>query len=130
MVEATTASARLSYCSASVHYPLYPNPSPSIAQVCIIYPLHPNPPQHTHTHTHTTAFHWQRQKVLQVQQALNSDPVDIEALRKHAVSHGGLMRAHVRKKAWPKLVGVNVYDIEPYKGPPLSIHKDRAQVLL
>ena len=68
--------------------------------------------------------------MLQVQQALNSDPVDIEALRKHAVSHGGLMRAHVRKKAWPKLVGVNVYDIEPYKGPPLSIHKDRAQVLL
>ena len=43
---------------------------------------------------------------------------------------GGLIHSHVRKKAWPKLVGVSVYHIDPYKGPPLSTHKDRAQVLL
>ena len=85
---------------------------------------------HTHTHIHTTAFHWQCQKVLQVQPALNSDPVDKEALRKHAVSNRGLMWVHVRKKAWAKVVGVNVCDIEPYKGPQLSFHKDRAQMLL
>ena len=40
------------------------------------------------------------------------------------------MHSLVREKAWPKLVGVNVYDIKPYQGPPLSSHKDRAQVLL
>lgn len=79
---------------------------------------------------HSIVFHWKRQKAIEVQHALNSDPVDIDTLRRHAVSQGGLMHSLVREKAWPKLVGVNVYDIGPYKGPPLSSHKDRAQVLL
>ena len=95
-------------------------------------------------------LHWQREKVRHIQAALNSDPVDISALRQHACSLGGLVRknvkfllqkenlsstflqvhAHVRKKAWPKLAGVNMYDIKPYSGPPLPSHKDRAQVQL
>lgn len=51
-------------------------------------------------------------------------------MRQHAISLGGLVDSHVRKKAWPKLAGVNVFDIPLYLGPPLSSHKDRAQVLL
>ena len=40
------------------------------------------------------------------------------------------MHTSIRRKAWRKLVGVDVFRIEPYAGPPLSQHKDRAQVLL
>ena len=40
------------------------------------------------------------------------------------------MHSSIRRKAWSKLVGVDVFRIEPYTGPPLTQHKDRAQVLL
>lgn len=75
-------------------------------------------------------LHWQREKVRHIQAALNSDPVDISALRQYACSLGGLVHANVRKKVWPKLAGVNMYDVKPYSGPPLVSHKDRAQVQL
>ena len=56
--------------------------------------------------------------------------MDIDALRRHALSMGGLYHTRVRKKVWPKLVGANMYAIRPYEGVPLNNHKDRAQVLL
>ena len=56
--------------------------------------------------------------------------MDVEALRKHAVSMGGLFHSDIRRRVWPKLVGVNMYGIKPYEGAPMSDHKDRAQVLL
>lgn len=56
--------------------------------------------------------------------------MDVEALRRHAVSMGGLFHSDIRRRVWPKLVGVNMYGIKPYEGAPLSEHKDRAQVLL
>ena len=77
-----------------------------------------------------TGLHWQREKELQIDKALGSSSVDIEALRRHAVSMGGLIHADIRKKVWPKLVGVNMYSISPYEGDPLINHKDKAQVLL
>lgn len=99
--------------------------------------------------SHPPDLHWQREKVRHIQAALNSDPVDISALRQYACSLGGLVRqqqfyhirqfkdpsflqvhANVRKKVWPKLAGVNMYDVKPYSGPPLVSHKDRAQVQL
>ena len=46
------------------------------------------------------------------------------------MSMGGLFHADIRRRVWPKLVGVNMYGIRDYKGPPLEEHKDRAQVLL
>ena len=96
-----------------------------------------NSTTHMLTHAHTcshmlthAAFHWQREKLKQISEALSSDPVDVSALRHHAISMGGLIHSHVRRKTWPKLVGVSVFHIDPYKGPPLATHKDRAQVLL
>uniref|UniRef100_A0A4W4EUK8 TBC1 domain family member 20 n=1 Tax=Electrophorus electricus TaxID=8005 RepID=A0A4W4EUK8_ELEEL len=65
---------------------------------------------------------WKKQKQLDIHQALNSDPVDIETLRKAAVSEGGLLTDDVRRKVWPKLLSVNVFDLEN--------HKDFNQVLL
>lgn len=77
-----------------------------------------------------TALHWQREKERRIDQALSSDPIDLSTLRELATSLGGLLTQQLRKKAWPKLVGVNVYHIPPYQGPPLTSHKERPQVLL
>lgn len=63
-----------------------------------------------------SALHWQYEKLKEVGDALERDPVDIETVRKHAVSNGGLVSSELRKKAWPKMVGVSVYDILPYDG--------------
>ena len=59
------------------------------------------------------ALHWQYEKLKAVQEALERDPVDIETVRRHAISNGGLVSNELRKKAWPKMVGVSVYDISP-----------------
>ena len=75
-------------------------------------------------------LHWQREKEIQIGKALGSSPVDIAALRRHAISMGGLFHSRIRKRVWPKLVGVNMYNITSYEGAPLMNHKDRAQVLL
>ncbi|XP_076863960.1 TBC1 domain family member 20 isoform X2 [Brachyhypopomus gauderio] len=80
---------------------------------------------------HEECISWKKQKLLDIHQALNSDPVDIETLRRAAVSEGGLLTDHVRRKVWPKLLSVNVFDL-PAK-PAKSIrenHKDYNQVLL
>lgn len=76
------------------------------------------------------ALPWQREKVRQINEALGADPVDLASLRCHALSPGGLLHTHIRKKAWPKMVAVDVYDIPQYQGPALSSHKERAQVVL
>ncbi|KAK1784764.1 hypothetical protein P4O66_003436 [Electrophorus voltai] len=59
---------------------------------------------------------WKKQKQLDIHQALNSDPVDIETLRKAAVSEGGLLTDDVRRKVWPKLLSVNVFDLPARPG--------------
>lgn len=43
-----------------------------------------------------------------------SDPVDIDTLRRAAVSKGGLLTDEVRRKVWPKLLSINVYKL-PHK---------------
>ena len=88
--------------------------------------LHPSPPPPPPP----PGLHWQREKEVQIDKALAASPVDVEALRRHSVSMGGLFHSHLRKRVWPKLVGANVYSIRPYEGAPLVNHKDRAQVLL
>ena len=61
-------------------------------------------------------LHWQYEKLREVQEALERDPVDIGTIRKHAISNGGLVSNELRKKAWPKMLGVSVCDISPYEG--------------
>ncbi|XP_042321516.1 TBC1 domain family member 20-like isoform X1 [Sceloporus undulatus] len=72
-----------------------------------------------------------KQKQLLIHQALTKDPVDVEALRQAAFSHGGLLTDEIRRKVWPKLLGVNVYSLPPKPGPDVcDNHKDYNQVLL
>ncbi|XP_068567196.1 TBC1 domain family member 20 [Cebidichthys violaceus] len=72
-----------------------------------------------------------KQKLAEIHQALISDPVDIESLRRAAASKGGLLTDELRRKVWPKLLNINVYDL-PYK-PGRDVrenHKDYNQVVL
>ncbi|XP_039592863.1 TBC1 domain family member 20 isoform X1 [Polypterus senegalus] len=72
-----------------------------------------------------------KRKIFEIQQALNSDPVDIQILRKTARTVGGLLTDDIRRKVWPKLLSINIYDL-PAK-PDKDIregHKDFNQVLL
>lgn len=57
-----------------------------------------------------------KQKLVDIHQALNSDPVDIETLRRAAISEGGLLTDDVRRKVWPKLLSINVFDLPPKPG--------------
>ncbi|KAG7500868.1 hypothetical protein JOB18_032223 [Solea senegalensis] len=72
-----------------------------------------------------------KQKLAEIHQALISDPVDIETLRRTAASKGGLLTDELRRKVWPKLLNINVYDL-PHK-PGRNVredHKDYNQVVL
>ncbi|KAK7139561.1 hypothetical protein R3I93_016634 [Phoxinus phoxinus] len=80
---------------------------------------------------HEEQLPWKKQKLLDIHQALNCDPVDIETLRRAAVSEGGLLTDDIRRKVWPKLLSVNVYSL-PAK-PSKDVredHKDYRQVVL
>uniref|UniRef100_A0AAY5K6N7 Rab-GAP TBC domain-containing protein n=1 Tax=Esox lucius TaxID=8010 RepID=A0AAY5K6N7_ESOLU len=54
---------------------------------------------------------WKEEKLVQIHQYLNSDPVDVDNLRRAAVSEGGLLTDELRRKVWPKLLNVNVYNL-------------------
>uniref|UniRef100_A0A3Q2QHL7 Zgc:63863 n=1 Tax=Fundulus heteroclitus TaxID=8078 RepID=A0A3Q2QHL7_FUNHE len=62
-----------------------------------------------------------KHKLTVIHQALIRDPVDIETLRTAAASKGGLLTDELRRKVWPKLLNINVYDL-PHK-PDLSWKK-------
>ncbi|XP_065140312.1 TBC1 domain family member 20 isoform X3 [Paramisgurnus dabryanus] len=74
---------------------------------------------------------WKKQKLVHIHQALNSDPVNIETLRQAAISEGGLLTDDMRRKVWPKLLNVNVYNLpaKPSKDVREN-HKDFRQVVL
>ncbi|XP_034748861.1 TBC1 domain family member 20 isoform X2 [Etheostoma cragini] len=72
-----------------------------------------------------------KQKLAEIHQALISDPVDIETLRRAAASKGGLLTDEVRRKVWPKLLNINVYDLPRKPGRDVrENHKDYNQVVL
>ncbi|CAG10814.1 unnamed protein product, partial [Tetraodon nigroviridis] len=61
----------------------------------------------------------------------SSDPVDIETLKRAAASKGGLLTDEVRRKVWPKLLNINVYNLPPKPGRHVrENHKDYNQVVL
>ncbi|XP_054841004.1 TBC1 domain family member 20-like isoform X2 [Eublepharis macularius] len=66
-----------------------------------------------------------KEKRLLIHQALTKDPVDVESLREAALSQGGLLTDEIRRKVWPKLLGVNVYSLPPKPG----MRSDQRQVL-
>lgn len=49
-----------------------------------------------------------------------SDPVDIETLKRAAATRGGLLTDEVRRKVWPKLLNINVYNLPHRPGGWLS----------
>ncbi|KAK2921013.1 TBC1 domain family member 20 isoform X1 [Channa argus] len=72
-----------------------------------------------------------KQKLAVIHQALISDPVDIETLRRAAASKGGLLTDELRRKVWPKLLNINVYDLPHKPGQDVrENHKDYNQVVL
>ncbi|KAK5855003.1 hypothetical protein PBY51_005144 [Eleginops maclovinus] len=72
-----------------------------------------------------------KQKLSEINQALISDPVDIETLRRAAASKGGLLTDELRRKVWPKLLNINVYDLPHKPGRDVrENHKDFNQVVL
>ncbi|KAG8524157.1 TBC1 domain family member 20 [Galemys pyrenaicus] len=72
-----------------------------------------------------------KKKVADINQALSSDPTDVAALRRMAISEGGLLTDEIRQKVWPKLLNVNVSDPPLVSGKNLrQMSKDYQQVLL
>lgn len=51
-----------------------------------------------------------------IHQALSRDPVDVESLQAAALGQGGLLTDEIRRKVWPKLLGVNAYSLPPKPG--------------
>ncbi|XP_031228112.1 TBC1 domain family member 20 isoform X2 [Mastomys coucha] len=72
-----------------------------------------------------------KKKVAEIHQALNSDPVDVAALRRMAISEGGLLTDEIRCQVWPKLLNVNTNEPLPVSRKDLrDMSKDYQQVLL
>lgn len=70
-------------------------------------------------------------KYVRVKSALNSELLQISAIRQLAISAGGLVNDHLRKKAWPLLVELDMEDIPPKPDAQvLKEHRDYTQVLL
>ncbi|XP_059117606.1 TBC1 domain family member 20 isoform X4 [Peromyscus eremicus] len=72
-----------------------------------------------------------KKKVAEIHQALNSDPTDVAALRRMAISEGGLLTDEIRCQVWPKLLNVNSSEPAPESRKDLRhMSKDYQQVLL
>ncbi|KAK7807453.1 hypothetical protein U0070_025085 [Myodes glareolus] len=72
-----------------------------------------------------------KKKVAEIHQALNSDPIDVAALRRMAISEGGLLTDEIRCQVWPKLLNVNTNEPPPVSRKDLrQLSKDYQQVLL
>lgn len=57
-----------------------------------------------------------KKKVAEIYQALDSDPIDVAALRRMAISEGGLLTDDIRRKVWPRLLNVNTSEPPPPLG--------------
>ncbi|XP_030076730.1 TBC1 domain family member 20 isoform X2 [Microcaecilia unicolor] len=72
-----------------------------------------------------------KEKLLEMTRALTSDPVAIDVLRRAAVSRGGLLTDEMRRRVWPKLLSINVFNLPPKPGKAIrENHKDYNQVLM
>lgn len=72
-----------------------------------------------------------KRKMAEIAQALNTTPVDVAALRRMAISEGGLLTDEIRRQVWPRLLNVNVDNIpEELEKVDRENNKDFNQVLL
>ena len=56
----------------------------------------------------TDAESKRKKKVAEITQALSVTPVDVAALRRMAISEGGLLTDEIRCKVWPWLLNVHL----------------------
>ncbi|XP_069547099.1 TBC1 domain family member 20 isoform X2 [Brachyistius frenatus] len=72
-----------------------------------------------------------KKKIADIGQALGASPVDVAALRRMAISEGGLLTDEIRCRVWPRLLNVplHVLDQEP-ETVERENNKDYNQVLL
>ncbi|KAK6471691.1 TBC1 domain family member 20-like [Huso huso] len=72
-----------------------------------------------------------KRKMAEISQALTTTPVDVAALRRMAISEGGLLTDEIRCKVWPKLLNIQTDDLLDKPGAALrENNKDYQQVLL
>ncbi|XP_021917584.1 TBC1 domain family member 20 isoform X2 [Zootermopsis nevadensis] len=72
-----------------------------------------------------------REKCRQIEAALAEDPVDTLKLKKLALSEGGLVNDALRRKVWPKLLGLDTQAAtEPPTEKELEAHAEYHQVVL
>ena len=57
----------------------------------------------------------ERQRVAQMERLLNTQPVDLDALFTVSRLPGGFLRNDLRKKIWPKFLGINRYDTPDFE---------------
>ncbi len=57
-----------------------------------------------------------KRKMAEISQALNTTPVDVAALRRMAISEGGLLSDEIRRQVWPRLLNVSVENIPEQLG--------------
>lgn len=57
-----------------------------------------------------------KRKMAEITQALNVTPVDVPALRRMAISEGGLLTDEIRRQVWPRLLNVSVDNIPEQLG--------------
>ncbi|XP_026108116.1 TBC1 domain family member 20-like [Carassius auratus] len=72
-----------------------------------------------------------KRKTAEITQALNTTPVDVAALRRMAISEGGLLSDEIRRLVWPRLLNVSVENLPEQLEPvDRDNNKDFNQVLL
>ncbi|XP_065064914.1 TBC1 domain family member 20-like isoform X2 [Rhopilema esculentum] len=54
---------------------------------------------------------WLKTKVRKINEALDRDPVDVDCLRKLALSEYGFVTDDIRCRVWPKLLNVNIFNL-------------------
>ncbi len=65
-----------------------------------------------------------KRKVADITQALNVSPVDVAALRRMAISEGGLLTDEIRRQVWPRLLNVPPHVLEQEPGIMLAANAE------
>ncbi|XP_071192095.1 TBC1 domain family member 20-like isoform X4 [Salvelinus alpinus] len=71
-----------------------------------------------------------KRKVAEISQALNVTPVDVAALRRMAISEGGLLTDEIRCKVWPRLLNVPTDTLPEKPGMPDKQREDLQEELI
>ncbi|XP_043946381.1 TBC1 domain family member 20 [Protopterus annectens] len=72
-----------------------------------------------------------QRKLREIRQALNRSPIDVAALRRMAISEGGLLTDDIRSQVWPRLLNISTSELPAKPGKELrENNKDYQQVLL